>query len=138
VALASATAAIFYWHDGIRVSEHALAVTGPNCLMERALGEAYYNQGRIDAALEHLTRSLQIHPTDTALFRDWHINLQQKKFDEAEFYYRQALRYPGEARTSAQIHNNLAVLEMQQGSLADAEKISKNRLPSIPVPLAIA
>jgi tetratricopeptide (TPR) repeat protein len=123
VALASATARdISYWHDGIRVSEHALAVTGPNCLMERALGEAYYNQGRIDAALEHLTRSLQIHPTDTALFEIGTINLQQKKFDEAEFYYRQALRYPGEARTSAQIHNNLAVLEMQQGSLADAEK----------------
>jgi len=90
--------------------------------MERALGEAYYNQGRIDAALEHLTRSLQIHPTDTALFEIGTINLQQKKFDEAEFYYRQALRYPGGARTSAQIHNNLAVLEMQQGSLADAEK----------------
>jgi protein O-mannosyl-transferase len=123
VALAAVTTRdISYWHDGIRISEHALAVTGPNCLMERALGEAFYNQGRTDEALEHLARSSAIQPTDTALFEIGTIKFQQKKFDEAAFYFRKALQYPGEERTLAQIHNNLAVLEMQQGSLADAER----------------
>jgi tetratricopeptide (TPR) repeat protein len=90
--------------------------------MERALGEAFYSQGRIDDALEHLTRSSQIQPTDIAFFNIGTIKFQQKKFEKAAFYYRKVLEYPGEARTLAQIHNNLAVLEMEQGSLADAEK----------------
>jgi protein O-mannosyl-transferase len=123
IALATATTRdISYWHDGISISEHSLAVTGPNCLMERALGEAFYSQGRIDEALDHLTRSFEIEPTDTAFFEIGTIKFQQKKFDEAASYYRKALQYPGEARTLAQIHNNLALLEMQQGSLTDAEK----------------
>ncbi len=123
VALATTTTHdIFYWHDGIAVSEHALAVTGPNCLMERALGEALYGQGRVDEALEHLQRSVQIQPTDTAFFEIGTIKLLQKNFDEAKFYLEQALRYPGEAATLAQVHNSLAVIAMQQGSLADAEQ----------------
>jgi Flp pilus assembly protein TadD len=123
VALAAATTRdISYWHDGISISEHALTVTGSNCLMERALGEAFYNRGRTDEALEHLARSAQIQPTDTALFEIGTIEFQQNKFAEAAFDYRRALQYPGEAQMSAQIHNNLAVLEMQQGALDDADK----------------
>jgi tetratricopeptide (TPR) repeat protein len=123
VALAAATTRdISYWHDGISISEHALTVTGSNCLMERALGEALYNRGRTDEALEHLARSAQIQPTDTALFEIGTIEFQQNKFAEAAFDYRRALQYPGEAQMSAQIHNNLAVLEMQQGALGDADK----------------
>jgi tetratricopeptide (TPR) repeat protein len=123
VALATTTTHdIFYWHDGIAVSEHALAVTRPNCLMERALGEALYGQGRIDEALDHLKRSVQIQPTDTAFFEIGTIKLLQKNLDEAKFYFEQALLYPGEAATLAQVHNSLAVIEMQQGSLADAEQ----------------
>lgn len=113
---------IAYWHDGISVSEHSIAVTGPNYLMERALGEAYYNQGRIDDAVMHLTRSLQIQPSDVAFFNLGTIRFRQQRFAEAAFYYQKALQYPGEAGTLAQINNNLAILEMQQGSLAEAEK----------------
>jgi protein O-mannosyl-transferase len=111
-----------YWHDGISVSEHAIAVTGPNYLMERALGEAYYSQGRIDDAVAHLTRSLQIQPSDVAFYNLGTIRFRQQRFAEAAFYYQKALQYPGEPHTMAQIDNNLAVLEMQQGSLAAAEK----------------
>jgi protein O-mannosyl-transferase len=129
VALAIATTRdISYWHSGISISERSLAVTGPNCLMERALGEAFYSQGRMDDALEHLTRSSQIQPTDTAFFSIGTIKFQQKKFEEAAFFYQKALQYPGEARTLAGIHNNLAVLETQQGSLADAEKDFKESI----------
>jgi protein O-mannosyl-transferase len=123
VALATITIRdISYWHDAISISEHALAVTGPNSLMEKALGEAFYNQGRVDDALEHLTHSIQIQPTDTALFDIGTIKFQQKKLEEAAFYYQKALQYPGEPRMLAQIHNNLAVLEMQEGSPGNAEK----------------
>jgi tetratricopeptide (TPR) repeat protein len=83
--------------------------------MERALGETFYSQGRIDDALEHLTRSSQIQPTDIAFFNTGTIKFQQKKFEKAACYYRKALEYPGDARTLAQIHNNLAAIEMQQG-----------------------
>jgi tetratricopeptide (TPR) repeat protein len=113
---------VYYWHDGVSISERSLSITGPNCLMERSLGEAFYNEGQIDEALEHLVRSVKIEPTDTALFEIGTIKFQQAKLDEASFYYQQALQYPAENKTLAQIHNNLAVLEMQQGSLAEAEK----------------
>jgi protein O-mannosyl-transferase len=111
-----------YWRDAISISDHTLAVTGPNCLMERTLGETYYSQGRTDEALEHLTRSFQIWPTDVAFFDVGAIKFQQKKFEEAAFYYQKALQYRGGTQTLAKIHNNLAVVEMQQGSLANAEK----------------
>ena len=113
---------ISYWHDGISISEHSIDITGPNCLMERTLGETLYSQGRIDEALVHLLRSVRIEPTDVALYDLGTIKLQQNKLDEAAYYLEQALRYPGEARTLAQIHNNLAALEMQQGLAAEAEK----------------
>ena len=123
VALAATTTHdLSYWHDGISISEHSLGVTGPNCLMERALGEALYSAGRLDEAVEHLTRSFEIQPTDVAFFEMGTIKLQQKKLEEAAFYYEKALQYPGEAVMLAQIHNNLAVLEMQQGALTEAEK----------------
>lgn len=123
IALAITTSRdLSYWHDGISVSEHAIAVTGPNYLMERALGEAYYSQGRIDEAVAHLTCSVQIQPSDVAFYNLGTIRLRQQRFAEAAFYYQKARQYPGEPRTLAQIDNNLAVLEMQQGSLAEAEK----------------
>jgi protein O-mannosyl-transferase len=113
---------VYYWHDGVSISERSLSITGPNCLMERSLGEAFYNEGHMDKALDHLTRSAQIEPTDTALFEIGTIKFQQARFDEAAFYYQKALQYPAESKTLAQIHNNLSVLQMQQGRLAEAEK----------------
>jgi len=129
IALAITTSRdISYWHDGVSISEHSIAVTGPNYLMERALGETYYNQGRIDDAVTHLSRSLQIQPSDVAFFNLGTIRFRQQKFAEAAFYYQKALQYPGEPATLAQINNNLAILEMQQGSLADAEKHFKESI----------
>ena len=129
IALAFATSRdISYWHDAIRVSEHAIAVTGPNCLMERALGEAYYNQGELNEAVVHLTRSIQIQPTDTAFFALGTISFQQQHFNEAARYYESALQYPSDARTVAQVHNNLAIVDMQKGALAEAEQHFKDSL----------
>ena len=118
VALASATARnISYWHDGIRVSARACPRGHWTELpMERALGEAYYNQAHRRSAGAS-TRSPPDSPDRHRAFRDWHHQPAEKKFTKPNFIIGQALRYPGEARTSAQIHNNLAVLEMQQGSL---------------------
>ena len=112
---------ISYWHDGVSISERSIAVTGSNCLMERTLGETLYAQGRVDEAVEHLTRSVQEQPTDAALYDLGTIDLQQNKVAEATAYFQQALQYPGEEHMLAQIHNNLAVIEMQQGAFADAE-----------------
>jgi protein O-mannosyl-transferase len=123
---------ISYWHDGIGVTEHAIAVTGPNVLMERTLGETFYSQGRINEALDHLMRSLRLQPTDVAFYDVGTIKLQQKNPAEAAFYFQKALDYPSEAATQAQIHNNLAVLEMQQGALADAEKHFQKSLALVP------
>lgn len=110
-----------YWHDGISISEHSIAVTGSNCLMERTLGETLYAQGNVDAALMHLTRSIQEQPTDAALYDIGTIKLQQNKLDEAAFYLQEALGYPGEDRTMAHVYNNLGIVKMQQGSLIEAE-----------------
>jgi protein O-mannosyl-transferase len=121
-----------YWHDGISLTEHAIAVTGPNTLMERALGETLYTQGRVDEGLDHLMRSLRLQPTDVAFYDVGTIKLQQNNPPEAAFYFQKALDYPSEAATQAQVHNNLAVLEMQQGSLADAEKHFQKSLALVP------
>jgi protein O-mannosyl-transferase len=133
LALAITTAKdIPYWHDGISVTEHAIAVTGPNTLMERTLGETLYSQGRIDEALVHLRRSLELQPTDVAFYDVGTIKLQQNNPAEAVLYFRKALEYPGEPATLAQIYNNLAVLEMQQGALADAEQHFQKSLALVP------
>lgn len=133
LALSITTAAdVSYWHDGISVTEHAIAVTGPNTLMERTLGETLYAQGRVNEALDHLMRSLRIQPTDVAFYDVGTIKLQQNNPAEASFYFQKALEYPGEPATLAQIHNNLAILEMQQGALAEAEKHFQQSLALAP------
>jgi Flp pilus assembly protein TadD len=96
--------------------------------MERALGETLYADGRVGEAVLRLTRSVQEQPTDVALYDLGTIKLQQNKVGEAVNYFQQALKYPGETRVSAQVHNNLAVIEMQQGLWADAEGHFKQSL----------
>jgi len=117
-----------YWRDAITISEHSIAVTGSNPLMERALGETLYADSRVDEAVAHLTRSVQEQPTDVALYDLGTIKLQQNAVGEAVSYFQQALKYPGEPRVSAQVYNNLAVIEMQRGMLADAEEHFKQSL----------
>jgi Flp pilus assembly protein TadD len=129
VALAITTARdTSYWRDAITISEHSLAVTGSNPLMERALGETLYADSRVDEAVLHLTRSVQEQPTDVGLYDLGTIKLQRGAMREAVSYFQQALKHPGETRVSAQVHNNLAVIEMQQGMWADAEGDFKQSL----------
>jgi tetratricopeptide (TPR) repeat protein len=117
-----------YWRDAITISEHSIAVTGSNPLMERALGETFYADGRVGEAVIHLTRSVQERPTDVALYDLGTIKLQQNAVGDAVSYFQQALKYPAETRVAAQVHNNLAVIEMQQGVWADAEQHFKQSL----------
>lgn len=129
VALAVTTARdTSYWRDATTISEHSIAVTGSNPLMERALGETLYDDGRVQEAVIHLTRSVQEQPTDVALYDLGTIKLRQNAIAEAVADFQQALKYPGETRVAAQIHNTLAVIEMQQGVLADAEEHFKQSL----------
>ena len=129
LALAVTTARdVSYWRDALTISEHSMAVTGSNPLMERALGETLYADGRVEEAVIHLSRSVQEQPTDVALYDLGTIKLQQNAIGEAVAYFQQALKYPGETRVSAQVHNNLAVIEMQRGMLADAEEHFKQSL----------
>jgi len=129
LALAVTTARdVSYWRNGIAISEHSIAVTGSNPLMERSLGETFYADNRVGEAVIHLTRSVQEQPTDVALYDLGTIKLQQNAIGEAVIYFQQALKYPGETRVSAQVHNNLAVIKMQGGMLADAEEHFKQSL----------
>lgn len=129
VALAFTTARdTSYWRDATTISEQSIAVTGSNPLMERALGETLYDDGRVREAVIHLTRSVQEQPTDVALYDLGTIKLRQNAVDQAVADFQQALKYPGETRVSAQVHNTLAVIEMQRGMLADAEEHFKQSL----------
>jgi len=105
--------------------------------MERALGEAYTTKAhrRSAGASDALAPDS---PDRHRAFRDWHHQPAAEEFDEAEFLLSAALRYPGEARTSAQIHK-------QSGGARNAARVAgrcgegfQESVALDPVPLAIA
>ncbi len=107
-----------YWHDGISLFTHALAVTSNNYLAHNGLGVAYDDAGDPKSAIQEYRKALAIAP-DFALS---HYSLgralvEEAKIDEAIAEFRQAASLaPDYARTYA----NLAYALARTGKMDEA------------------
>lgn len=106
-----------YWHDSIRLAEHALAVTEENFLAHNILGIALAAQAN-PAAEQHFRRSVQLNP-DFAHGRNnlGLYLLQQGRRREAALHLEAALRL---APSLAMAQGNYGSLLAEEGKLAAA------------------
>jgi protein O-mannosyl-transferase len=109
-----------YWHDGVTLFRHAMAVTEDNPTTRRALGSALFRKERFREALPHLEQAVKQDPTDAhahySLGRGWEsIGRPQEAFAE----YQAAIQLD-EAYPDAQ--NDVGLSLVAQGKFADAER----------------
>jgi len=81
-----------YWRDSITLFEHALSVTTRNYVAHNNLGVAIQSKGKLDEAMAHYRKSLDIYPEyEHALFNTGFVLHLKGKPDEAVSYYRKAI-----------------------------------------------
>jgi tetratricopeptide (TPR) repeat protein len=115
-----------YWHDGVTLFRHALAVTEDNPTTRRALGSALFRKDRFREALPHLEQAVKQEPTDAhahySLGREWEaVGRPQEAFAE----YQTAVKLD-EAYPDAQ--NDVGLSLVMQGKFADAERHFKRTI----------
>jgi tetratricopeptide (TPR) repeat protein len=115
-----------YWHDGVTLFRHAMAVTEDNPTTRRALGSALFRKERFREALPHLEQAVKQDPTDAhahySLGRGWEsVGRPQEAFAE----YQAALKLD-EAYPDAQ--NDVGLSLVAQGKFADAERHFKRAI----------
>jgi tetratricopeptide (TPR) repeat protein len=109
-----------YWHDGVTLFRHALAVTEDNPTTRRGLGSALFRKERFREALPHLEQATRLDPNDAHA----HYSLG-RGFDaagrpqDAFAEYQAAVRLD-EAYPDAQ--NDLGLSLVTQGQFAAAEQ----------------
>ena len=107
-----------YWQDGEKLFAHALAVTEGNYVAYDCLASVRYHQGRVDEAITHLRKALELRPN----YAQAHHNLgcaqlANGHMDEAIAHFRKALELQP---NYAEAHNNFGVVLRQQGQLGNA------------------
>mgnify|MGYP001366379728 CR=1 FL=1 len=81
-----------HWRNSITLFTRALAVTNNSYLAHNSLGFALQSQGKIDEAMAHYRRALDIFPMyELALYNAGFVLHLRGKLDEAAGYYRKAL-----------------------------------------------
>jgi tetratricopeptide (TPR) repeat protein len=115
-----------YWHDGVTLFRHALAVTEDNPTTRRALGSALFRKERFREALPHLEQAVKQDPTDAhahySLGREWEaVGRPQEALAE----YQAAIKLD-EAYPDAQ--NDVGLSLVMQGKFADAERHFKRAI----------
>jgi len=109
------------WRDSETLFTHGLAISDRNHIAHNNLAAIYLETGRVEEALPHIRRALEIYP----LYAQAHGNMgaalfMQNKYEEAEQYLVKALRIDP-ANTEFQIH--LATIMANTGKEEDAIKI---------------
>jgi tetratricopeptide (TPR) repeat protein len=107
-----------YWKNSETLFRHALEVNNSNWMAHNNLALALCQEGRIQDALVHLNKSLQIRPD----FAEAHNNLgntllELDKVPEAVAHFEQALRLKP---NSARAHYNFGGALIRQGKLSEA------------------
>jgi tetratricopeptide (TPR) repeat protein len=107
-----------YWHDSESLWTHTLACTSGNFFGHNNLGLALLQKGKVDEAIAHYQKALQIKPD----YAEAHYNLglalfQKGSVDEAIFHYHKALQITPDF---AEAHNNLGNALLQKGNVDEA------------------
>jgi len=107
-----------YWKNSNTLFEHTLEVTSNNGLAHANLGVALFGQGKIDDAIHHYRKALEINSAYVYTLSNLGLALAHKgQVDEAERYYNKALQINPE-HTDA--HYNLGILLLKQNRLHEA------------------
>ena len=107
-----------FWRDSETLWTRSLACTSSNGLAHNGLGAALASQGRLDEAVAHYHKALEITPDDFRVLGNLGRALaEQGRLDEAVQSYREALAInPGRAG----FYNDLGESLRRQGKLAEA------------------
>jgi protein O-mannosyl-transferase len=107
-----------YWKDSETLWTHTLACTTGNSVALNNLGLLLYHQGRLDEAIAHYQKALQINPDNA----EAHINLgtdllKKGRVDEAIAQYQMGAKIKPDF---AEAHYNLGNALLQKGSVSEA------------------
>jgi len=109
---------VSYWRNSVSLWTHTLACTPDNLIGQNNLGLALLKSGKVDEAIPHFQKALQIQPD----FTEAHYNLglallKSGKVDEAIAHFQRALQIKPD---SAETHNNLGNALLKQGKVYEA------------------
>jgi tetratricopeptide (TPR) repeat protein len=107
-----------YWRDSESLWTQTLACTSGNFIGHNNLGDALLEKGRVDEAITHFQKALQIKPDYAKAWNNLGLGLLKKgSEDEAIADFQRALQInPG----LAEAHNNLGDALLQKGSVDEA------------------
>jgi len=118
---------IALWRNSFTLFEHTLAVTPPNFLIEQSLGYAMGASGRLDEAVAHYEKELQIDPHSyDGLLSIGAIREFQGRLPEAIDYYQAAIRSRSEdPRAHSQLGTVLAAQNRTEAALDEMRRASE-------------
>jgi tetratricopeptide (TPR) repeat protein len=113
-----------YWRNGESLWGHALAVTSGNFMAHDGLGEQLAKRGRLDEAIDHFQKALNIAPGYPEIETNLILALTRKgRTDEAITHLQAFLKeYPNDAQAQCNLGNALRKKGDSQGAIAAYEK----------------
>lgn len=106
------------WRDSTTLWAHALEVDETSSLAHSAMASLLYKEDRVDDAMRHSVRAVQLAPGFAEAHNDVGVGLaRQNRIDEAAGEYRRALELKP---TYDEAENNLGVVLVRKGDLAGA------------------
>jgi protein O-mannosyl-transferase len=107
-----------YWQNSQTLWTHALAVTSDNVIAEQNLGEALHEQGRLDEAIGHFQKALQIDFTQPSVHSPLSVALLEiGKVNESLAHLQTALEIDP---NNGDAHYNLGNTFLQMGRAREA------------------
>ncbi len=102
-----------YWQNDFTLSEHTLEVTEDNAIIHNTYGVVLHNAGRVDEALIHLQKAVEIIPTySKARYNLAMLHFEQGRFDEAIASFQELLKTD---KDSAELYYYLALAYTKKG-----------------------
>jgi tetratricopeptide (TPR) repeat protein len=107
-----------YWQNGLSLWTRALACTADNVVAEQNLGQTVHEQGRVDEAITHFEKALQINPSQASVHSSLSVALLEiGRVDESLAHLQTALAldpHDGDA------HYNMGNTLMELGQAGEA------------------
>ena len=125
VLIACARTQTAYWRDSESLWTHALACAPDNTIAHNNLGDAFYQQGRLDEAIAQFQKTLAINPNNAEANYDLgNAYFQQGRMDEAIAQFQKTLAINSSDMdvhySFADVHNNLGNVFLRQGRMDEA------------------
>ncbi|MGO9587298.1 MAG: tetratricopeptide repeat protein, partial [Limisphaerales bacterium] len=114
-----------YWRNSESLWTHTLACTSDNYIVHNVLGCTLLQKKRLDEALTHFQKALQIKPRYVeACYNAGNALLQKGKVDEAITYYQKALQIiPGYTKACYNLGNALLQKGKVDEAIAEYQKV---------------